>query len=302
VVRFAFAATGELVLVIESGVGSLDSTTASMGEWRHTTARAPLMIEAVARTHRGRRRAANEDACFADTSMGLFVVADGMGGHKAGAVASERGLSTVVDFVRQSRHDRDITWPFGRAVDQSFEENQLRNAIQLANQRIYREARSHREREGMGAAVVAALCRDARIAYANVGDSRLYRLRQDRLEQLSQDQSWVASMLRAGADPDTARTHPMRHVLTSALGSAAALHLRIDDAVLEDGDLLLLCSDGVHGLLPESSISAILGRRDLPLDARANTFIDANEAGGTDNITVVLVHYTASGGSEEASR
>jgi PPM family protein phosphatase len=261
------------------------------------------MIEAVARTHPGRRRAANEDACFADTSLGLFVVADGMGGHKAGAVASGLGLSAVVDFVRRSRHDRDIAWPFGLAIDQSFEGNQLRNAIQFANQRIYHEARSHREQEGMGAAVVAALCCDDRMAYANVGDSRLYLLRQDRLEQLSQDQSLAASMLRAGADPDTVRTHPMRHVLTSALGSEAALRLRIDNAVLDDGDLLLLCSDGVHGLVPDSSISAILGRRDLPLDARANAFIDtANEAGGTDNITVVLVHYTANGRSEEASR
>jgi PPM family protein phosphatase len=261
------------------------------------------MIEAVARTHPGRRRAANEDACFADTSLGLFVVADGMGGHKAGAVASELGLSVVVDFVRQSRDDRDITWPFGLAIDQSFEANQLRNAIQLANQRIYHEARSHREQEGMGATVVAALCGHDRMAYANVGDSRLYLFRQDRLEQLSQDHSWAASMLRAGADPDMMRTHPMRHVLTSALGPEAALRLRIGDARLDEGDLLLLCSDGVHGLLPDSSISAILGRCDLPLDARANAFIDAaNQAGGTDNITVVLVHYTADGGAEEASR
>lgn len=261
------------------------------------------MIEAVARTHPGRRRDVNEDACFADTRLGLFVVADGMGGHQAGEIASQLGVDALVDFVRQSQLDQSITWPYGLARDRSFQGNQLSNAMQLANQRIHHEARSRPDCLGMGAAIVAAVCRQGEMAYANVGDSRLYLLRRGHLEQLSIDQSWAESMLRAGVAPEVVRAHPMRHMLTCALGTDASLRVRIDDATLETGDLVLLSSDGLHGLVPDDAIAEILGRHSEPLDARANAFIEAaNDAGGSDNVTVVLFEYTADQGEDGGGR
>lgn len=256
------------------------------------------MTEALARTHPGRRRSTNEDACFVDTRLNLFIVADGMGGHNAGEVASQLGLNVVVDFVRESKEDHSITWPFGIERDQTIQGNQLQNAVQLANERVYHQARKNRDHEGMGAAMVAVLCDGHQAAYVNVGDTRLYLFRRGRLEQLSLDQSWGASMLRAGASLDAVRAHPMRHALTSALGSEATLRPRVDTVTFENDDVLLLCSDGVHGPVPDDRLTAILTKADARLDATANALIDAaNAAGGPDNATVVLVRFRDGDGS-----
>lgn len=251
------------------------------------------MTEAIGRTHVGRQRQTNEDVYFADQQLQLFAVADGMGGHNAGEVASRLVVDTVADFVRISRSDSDVTWPYGLENTLPFEANQLRNAILLANQKVLFEGGRRPECRGMGSTVLAVIVQDGRMNYSSVGDSRLYLMRCGQLQQLSVDDSWASSMIRAGADPAAVRSHPMRHALTNALGSAETIDVKVVTERLEDGDLLLLCSDGLHGPVGDSDIGHVLATHASQLETAADRLIDAaNEAGGPDNVTVVLIRYT----------
>jgi protein phosphatase len=225
------------------------------------------------------------------------VVADGMGGHRAGEVASRIVVETVADFVRSSDSDRQITWPFGLDLSVSFEANQLRNAVHLAHQKVRFEAQRRSDYAGMGSTVVAARLRGRSVVFCNVGDSRLYLFRRGALSQLSTDHSWAASMLRAGSTPEMIQASPMRHVLTKALGSDDDLELGVSAVTLETGDLLLLCSDGLHGALEDRRLGEILGDWSGPLQPLAEHLIDeANAAGGPDNITAVLARHAPAPG------
>lgn len=256
---------------------------------------APIhMTEAVGRTHVGRQRQTNEDVYLTDPQLQLFAVADGMGGHNAGEVASRLVVDTVADFVRVSRSDGDITWPYGLENTLSFEANQLRNAILLANQKVHFEGGRRPECRGMGSTVLAVIIQDSHLNYSSVGDSRLYLMRNGELRQLSVDDSWASSMIRAGADPTSVRNHPMRHALTNALGSGEIIDVKVVSQRLEDGDLLLLCSDGLHGSVGDKDIGDVLATHASQLETAADRLIDAaNAAGGPDNVTVVLVRYAA---------
>jgi PPM family protein phosphatase len=252
------------------------------------------MTKAVARTHPGRRRTANEDSFLIDPDLQLFAIADGMGGHRAGEVASKIGIETVAEFVRSSSSDSGITWPYGLNATMSFEANQLQNAIQLANLKVLAAARNHPDRQGMGSTLVAACVRAGRLVYAWVGDSRLYLFRAGALRQLSTDDSWAASMIRSGARPEVVKSHPMRHLLTSALGTDDRLRISPGSEALDDGDMLLLCTDGLHGSVSDDAMAAILADRNGSLDRTADRLIDAaNDAGGPDNVTVILVQHRA---------
>lgn len=240
----------------------------------------------------GRVRSGNEDSFVADPSLSLFAVADGMGGHKGGEVASRLAVETLVSFISTSRHDPGITWPYGFNTRLSFEGNQLQSGVQLAHQQIRYVAQRRPECSGMGSTLVAALMDNNRAVFANVGDSRLYLWRRGVLRQLSEDDSWAASMLRAGASRESVERHEMRHVLTRALGSAPELDLTIGQIELEEGDLLLMCSDGLHGPLGDAGIARVLGAAGDDLDAVAEALIAAaNDAGGPDNVTTVLVRH-----------
>ena len=246
------------------------------------------MTVVAGRTDPGRVRSENEDAFLTDAGLGLWVIADGMGGHRDGARASALAVATICEFVRASRDDGEVTWPYGFESTQAFEANQLRNSIYLAHRNI--QADGHQATDDghqMGSTVVAAILRDRQITFANVGDSRLYRVRAGQLEQLSVDHSWAAAAVRAGANPAAIRQHPMRHMLTHALGHEVA-DVPVRQEPLEDGDALLLCTDGLYGALSEAAILEVLtDERDV--DAQADALITlANAAGGPDNITVVV--------------
>ncbi len=250
------------------------------------------MLSFAAKSHSGLVREANEDTMIADARLALFAVADGLGGHLGGEVASRIAVDTIVEFVSASGRDSTITWPYGFNVDCSFEGNQLRNGVLLANQHIRRRAETEPEHAGMGSTVIAVAVADNRASFVAVGDSRLYRWQRDTLTQLSEDDTWVAAMVRAGAAAESVRHHQMRHMLTKALGSVAELQGRPHDVPLDAGDLLLLCSDGLHGPLGDEGIARVLGAPSTGLEATASALIDAaNAAGGPDNITVVLVRY-----------
>lgn len=243
-----------------------------------------------ARTHQGSVRDSNEDAFIVAPDCGLYAVADGMGGHNGGEVASAIAVRTVADFVRASSRDATITWPFGLQRDMDLEANQLSNAVRLANRHIVAEATRRPELAGMGSTIVALLARGERAWIANIGDSRLYRWRQGALEQLTEDDSWAASMARAGASAETIRSHDLRHALTRALGSPGGLDVEVSEVDLKSDDILLLSTDGLHGVVGDDTLARALSSARADPETAADSLIQsALTAGGPDNVTVIVL-------------
>jgi len=233
----------------------------------------------------GRRRTLNEDAIFVEN--GLFVVCDGMGGHKAGEVASRLAVDAIVSFIRRSEEDLELTWPFGFDPRATYNANRLRTAISLANRLVSRKAMSSDDYSGMGTTVAATLITADRgeMTYANVGDSRIYVLTGSAMRQLTTDDSLVN--LLPGDD-----TSAMKNVLTKALGARESVEFEVLKHQLEPGDIALLCSDGLTNMLADDVILEVV-RNGRDLDAScAELVARANAMGGRDNISVVLVQFT----------
>ena len=253
------------------------------------------MLTVCSRTHPGSVRAANEDVALWDPDVGLMAVADGMGGHNAGEIASRMAVDAVQAFLRQTAAGGDeITWPFGLDPALSFSANRLRTAVKLANMRIHRAAEEHAGYTGMGTTIVAALVEDARVTYTGVGDSRIYVCRRDELVQLTADDSWIVLLQKeSGLAASAFVRHPMRHVLTSVIGARAEVTVKVQDLVLVDGETLVLCSDGLHGALPDYLIAATL-RAEPDLDRACSTLVDtAVKSDGSDNVTILLARHHA---------
>ncbi len=241
-----------------------------------------LKVEAVGLSHVGRRKN-NEDRLCIEPSLGLYAVADGMGGYEGGEVASTLTVEQLSGFVARNRRDPSGTWPCKEDKKRSFQENLLAAGVMVAHQAICSGRVGALDQ--MGSTLVAALLESGRLTFAHVGDSRLYRLREGRLEQLTRDHSVWAELEahgRVGARED----FPFRNQITRALGTAAA---RPDVATVElrAGDVFLLCSDGLYDPLTVEQLSALMG---LPLAEASEKLVQAAyDAGGTDNITVVLL-------------
>jgi protein phosphatase len=239
----------------------------------------------------GRRRSLNEDAIFAHDS--LFVVCDGMGGHKAGEVASQLAVDAIAAFVQRSAEDPEITWPYGIDTGVSFEGNRLRTAIKLANRAIHRKAVSSDDYTGMGTTVSALLTSAARpaITFANVGDSRIYLIRGDAILQLTHDDSWANFSWGPGSPDDTARAS-MKHVLTKALGARDDVDFDVVEQELRGGDIVLLCSDGLSNMLSDREmLDIVLDRRTDVAAACEGLVAAANAQGGRDNVSVIVLRY-----------
>ena len=249
-----------------------------------------MLLSAQGATHPG-RRPSNEDALLVDAALGLFVVADGMGGHKAGEVAARLAIDAIREFISQTGEARDITWPYGLDPALSVDGNRLRNAVRLANSRVLEAAEATAEYTGMGTTVVAALAGADRLVFVGVGDSRVYVCRAGALRQLTQDDSWVATVLaREPGMTDTALAqHPMRHVLTSVIGARADTEPQVEDIEFEAGDVVLLCSDGLHGAMDLTDTAALLGSC-AAVDEIAATLVQrALARGASDNVTAVVI-------------
>ncbi len=231
-------------------------------------------VETIARTDTGRQRRGNEDACYAQPP--LFVVADGMGGARAGEVASRIAVET---FERGLPPD-------------GTPESRLTVAIQDANREIHSLSRSERELDGMGTTLTAAYLDDAHLAIAHVGDSRAYMFRAGELARLTEDHSLVDELVKAGKlTEEQALEHPQRSIITRALGPEPEVAVDTRSYPVRAGDVLLLCSDGLTSMLSDPQITAIL-RAQTSLPEAADHLIDAaNEAGGRDNITVLLTRF-----------
>ena len=246
-------------------------------------------------THTGHVRKTNEDTLLIDLDLGLFLVADGMGGHAAGAVAARLAAATIRSFVARSRDGDKCTWPFGIDPDFSFAANRLRTAVQLANRRVFRASESQDEYTGMGSTVVAALIEDDQLTFASVGDSRIYAYTDASLTQLTTDDSWVATVLARDPEVDAASlaTHPMRHVLTNAIGAREETDVEIGERTLSNGEVLLLCSDGLYSDLADQALVDIMGKGETMAVAAQQLLDAALERGGDDNLTVLLLRRTA---------
>ena len=252
-----------------------------------------MQITADAQSDVGRKRKGNEDAHFLNDEQRLYVVADGMGGHAAGEVASRVAVDAIAEFVELTGGNQEITWPFGLDDTISYEGNRLKTAVRHANTRVIEATRESAEYEGM-ATTVAAVLVDGDIAnLAHVGDSRIYLWNGESIEQLTRDHSWVNEQIENGAiSPEQARSHPLRNVVTRALGGRADLVVDIQSRRMEPGNMLLLCSDGLTTMVSDEGIARIL-RESKGDVARATTALvsEANERGGEDNITVVLLKF-----------
>jgi serine/threonine protein phosphatase PrpC len=239
----------------------------------------------------GCERTENEDNfCYAEPDQAdellkrgrLVVVADGMGGHEGGQVAS----SLAVDAVRDFFLNGTISDPADALVA----------AYQSAHEAIQHCARDHPELTGMGTTCTSAVLRDGQLIYGHVGDSRLYLMRNDAITRLTRDQSYVQQMVDKGLiSAEEAKTHPSRNILTSALGSESGVEAEFAESpiALQPGDILLLCTDGLHGLVSDEEMLA-LSKRNPPREACKELVAMAKARGGFDNITVQILRYVGS--------
>ncbi len=236
----------------------------------------------------GKKRQTNEDAFFIDDRIGLYVVADGMGGHAAGEVASNEAVETIFGMVKSGvRSLRGLGDPPDDGEVRKAS-RLMESAVQAATYMVYSMAELDRGKSGMGTTISAMLILGAYAITAQVGDSRIYRVVDGNVEQLTEDHTLIAWQLKQGLiTPAEAKTSPHRNVITRAVGNREYVEVDTRLIALEKGDRFLLCSDGLHGYLREGDVAPIVK---LGGEAAAQKFIDlANERGGKDNITAVLV-------------
>jgi protein phosphatase len=230
-----------------------------------------------------------------DADAGLFVVADGMGGHQAGEVASHLAVDTLRTFLEATHGDRDLTWPYGFDPRLSFNGNRLVTAVKLANHRVFQEGEGQQAYSGMGTTIVAALIERSHVTFCSVGDSRLYLMSPGSFVQLTHDDSWVATVLanEPGVDEASLAHHPMRHVLTNVIGARDETEVEVGECPLKRGDTLLLCTDGLHGMLDDATLQLILAAAGSSKEMAERLVGAALERQATDNVTVVIVRCTS---------
>lgn len=249
-----------------------------------------MKISAFGITDRGVVREINEDAFVIDESIGLFVVADGMGGHKSGEVASRMAVDILHDYIaRASKGNETFIGKYDKSY--SREANLLASGILLANQAIIEAAASSPELQGMGTTVVAMLKGDTHAGIAHAGDSRLYLLHDSQLHQVTEDHSVVAEKVRCGIlTREEGEQSCEKNIITRALGQSQSLEVDLQDLPLVAGDRILICSDGLSGMVNDAEIAALLKAYPTP-EASCNGLVEvANDYGGKDNVTAVVVN------------
>ncbi len=254
-----------------------------------------MRVSSASATDKGLRRSTNEDCFSAREDLRLFVVADGMGGHAAGEVASQAVVEGIVAFVEATQTmSPDQTWPIPFDPEQSVNANRLRAGFRMGNRRLAARIASSSELRGMATTAVAVLIDGGTGTLAHVGDSRAYRLRDAQLDRLTRDHSWVEEQIRVGALSETAaRQHPWRNIVTRALSGSEGLEVDIQEVALQSGDRLLLCSDGVFTVLDDDQIGEVL-RRETDLDSLCHALLQgAHDGGAPDNVTAVVLDVDA---------
>jgi serine/threonine protein phosphatase PrpC len=239
----------------------------------------------------GLKRTHNEDNFACDDDLGLYVVADGMGGHAAGEVASGTAVNAMREFILQYHNGEDVTWPFGVETSMGIDENALNTAVRLANNAVCILANENQAYNGMGTTIVSLLINDSKGIAAHVGDSRMYRLRNGVLEQLTMDHSWVNEQLRRNIiSEEEAKSHRWRNVITRALGNKMDIDVELQPLDLQPDDVFLLCTDGLSGMVCDEDIQQVLLENIDNLPQATEALLNqANANGGIDNVTALLV-------------
>jgi protein phosphatase len=239
----------------------------------------------------GLKRTSNEDSYSTRPDVGLFVVADGMGGHVAGEIASRVAVEAIEAFIEETAGaDKNRTWPFPFDPGISLEANRLKAAFRLANRKIAAAIADSQDLRGMATTASAVLFGARSASVGHVGDSRVYVLREGKLEQITADHSWVEEQVRAGTmSRSAARQHPWRNVVTRALSGGEDPEVDVTEVKPKAGERYLLCSDGLFGVVADQRIAEILGEK-AALGTLCQRLVEAaNEAGGPDNITTVIL-------------
>ena len=233
----------------------------------------------------GQSREHNEDAIGWDAEMALVLLADGMGGHNAGEVASQMAVDTITDALA------DVLTPEMVEADVVDCDSAVREAVMFANEEIHSQSQSRLDYAGMGTTIVLTLFHEERVTYANVGDSRIYRVRGGELQRLTSDHSLVQEMVDNGyLSEEEALVSTSRNLITRALGIAPDVEVDVKTEPFEHDDVYLLCSDGLSDLVPESVILQTILELAPDYDRATQRLVElANENGGTDNISVILV-------------
>ncbi len=238
----------------------------------------------------GRRRKNNEDYLGIYDAENLFIVADGMGGHAAGEIASSTAVQAVAEFVALTAKETDITWPWGVDPNLSLVANRLKTAVRFGNQKVLDLSLTDGDYEGMATTIVGLLFEGTTAHIAHVGDSRLYLINASGIKQVTTDHSWVLEQVGLGVlTPEQARSHPLRNVVTRAIGASPELSVDVTAHEMAVGDVLLLCSDGLSGMVVDADLERIVKANADPKTAATLLVAEANAHGGEDNITVLLV-------------
>ncbi|MBI2066603.1 MAG: Stp1/IreP family PP2C-type Ser/Thr phosphatase [Deltaproteobacteria bacterium] len=250
-----------------------------------------MKIVSFGKSDVGKKREKNEDSFLVDESIGLYVVADGMGGHLGGEYASKIAVKTIQEILRKFRDEPEAMMAEGhsKAGDPVLE---LKQAIRIASQRIYKEAIREPNLRGMGTTVVALLIRDQKGYLANVGDSRGYLIRNPEIQQLTVDHSLVSEQLQAGfITLEEVKHHRLKNIITRSVGFQEDVETDLVVRELEEGDQFLLCSDGLTNLVPDDEIQKLVskGKSSNPKSACEKLIQLANQRGGDDNVTTVIV-------------
>jgi len=253
-----------------------------------------MRIEVAGISHVGMKRNHNEDNLLLLPEEQLFCVADGMGGHSSGEVASKIAVEEVAEFFRMTSKDQDATWPYKMDRARNYDENRLATGVKLANMRIFEKASTDNKYKGMGTTIVTIFfAKENEVVVAHVGDSRVYFFRENTLKQITEDHSLLNDYLKAKKlTPEEIEAFPHKNVIVRALGMKDTVVVDINRVEPKDGDIYLLCSDGLSGMVPDKQIEQIL-QAQKDLDKACAQLIDAaNANGGNDNVTCVLAQFT----------
>jgi len=249
-----------------------------------------MNFRAFGLTDIGRKRKHNEDSFVIDISEGLFVVADGMGGHAAGEVAAKIAVDTIEEFIADTSQKMESTWPFQYNHQWRFNSNRLAVAVEKANERVISAVAKQPALKGMGTTLVGGILNGSGMSLAHVGDSRAYRRRSGELRRLTDDHSWVHEQIVTGIlTEEEAKSHPLKNVVTRALGGGPTVLPELQEYDLQEGDQYLFCSDGLTTMLSDDEISRVLAAGGDPETICRDLIERANDKGGLDNITAIIV-------------
>lgn len=251
-----------------------------------------MKIRFAAKTDVGMKRTHNEDYFTFIKDENLFIVADGMGGHSSGEVASKLAAETLVEFYKRTA-DEDVTWPYKMDRNLSYIENRLVCGIKQANWRVFEAAQKNPQFKGMGTTIVSCLVSGDKAYVAHVGDSRGYRVKPDgTIKQITRDHSLLEDYKEAKPDmtEEEQRNFPHKNVITRALGMRDTVQVDVKAHQIEEGDTFLLCCDGVSGMIDDPKMGQLVKEANGDMEKAVAALVDtANKNGGVDNITAILI-------------